>query len=77
MSLFGGLEISASGLTAERPPEDWLVKVYDEGRLVGAMSVDRPVTRRRSSGFIAGIASDAVEITGHLRRQLDRSSTAA
>ena len=36
-----------------------------------------PFTRRRSSGLIAGIASDAVELTEHLRRQLDRRSTAA
>jgi hypothetical protein len=34
-------------------------------------------TRRRSSGLIAGIASDAIELTEHLRRQLDRRSAAA
>jgi hypothetical protein len=35
-----------AGCTAERPPEDWLVKVYDEGRLVDLIyrPVDRPVT---------------------------------
>jgi hypothetical protein len=34
------------GFTAERPPEDWLVKVYDEGRLVDLIHrpVERPVT---------------------------------
>ncbi len=36
----------AAGCTAERPPEDWLVKVYDEGRLVDLIyrPVERPVT---------------------------------
>jgi hypothetical protein len=36
----------AMGFTAERPPEDWLVKVYDEGRLVDLIHrpVERPVT---------------------------------
>lgn len=29
------------GFTAERPPEDWLVKVYDEGRMVDL--IHRPV----------------------------------
>jgi hypothetical protein len=43
----------------------------------GLYVIGRPVTRRRSSGFIAGIASDAVELTDHLRRQLDRSTSAA
>jgi hypothetical protein len=35
-----------AGFTAERPPEDWLVKVYDEGRLVDLIyrPVERPVT---------------------------------
>jgi hypothetical protein len=35
-----------NGFTAERPPEDWLVKVYDEGRLVDLIHrpVERPVT---------------------------------
>jgi len=35
-----------AGFTAERPPEDWLVKVYDEGRLVDLIHrpVERPVT---------------------------------
>lgn len=35
-----------AGLTAERPPEDWLVKVYDEGRLVDLIyrPVETPVT---------------------------------
>jgi len=35
-----------AGFTAERPPEDWLVKVYDEDRLVDLIHrpVDRPVT---------------------------------
>lgn len=47
------------------------------GDVPGLYVIGRPVTRRRSSGFIAGIASDAVEITDHLRRQLDRSSNAA
>lgn len=36
----------AAGFTAERPPEDWLVKVYDDGRLVDLIHrpVERPVT---------------------------------
>lgn len=35
-----------AGFTAERPPEDWLVKVYDESRLVDLIyrPVERPVT---------------------------------
>ena len=36
----------AVGFTAERPPEDWLVKVYDEGRMVDLIHrpVETPVT---------------------------------
>ena len=36
----------AVGFTAERPPEDWLVKVYDEGRLVDLIHrpIETPVT---------------------------------
>lgn len=36
----------AAGFTAERPPEDWLVKVYDEDRLVDLIHrpVETPVT---------------------------------
>lgn len=35
-----------AGFTAERPPEDWLVKVYEDGRLVDLIHrpVERPVT---------------------------------
>jgi hypothetical protein len=35
-----------AGFTAERPPEDWLVKVYDEGRMADLIyrPVERPVT---------------------------------
>jgi hypothetical protein len=35
-----------AGFNAEQPPEDWLVKVYDEGRLVDLIHrpVERPVT---------------------------------
>jgi hypothetical protein len=35
-----------AGFTAERPPEDWLVKVYDEGNLVDLIHrpVETPVT---------------------------------
>ena len=38
--------LSEQGFTPEHPPEDWLVKVYDEGRLVDLIfrPVDRPVT---------------------------------
>ena len=38
--------LTAVGLTAERPPEDWLVKVYDEGRLVDLIHrpLETPVT---------------------------------
>lgn len=36
----------AAGFTAERPPEDWLVKVYDNGRLVDLIHrpIETPVT---------------------------------
>ena len=36
----------AVGFTAERPPEDWLVKVYDEDRLVDLIyrPIETPVT---------------------------------
>jgi hypothetical protein len=39
-------ELSAVGFVAERPPEDWLVKVYDDGRLVDLIfrPVESPVT---------------------------------
>ena len=35
-----------AGFTAERPPEDWLVKVYDEGNLVDLIHrpIETPVT---------------------------------
>jgi len=38
--------LAAAGLRPERPPEDWLVKAYDEGRLVDLIfrPVQRPVT---------------------------------
>lgn len=38
--------LSAAGFTAEHPPEDWLVKVYDDGRLVDLIfrPVENPVT---------------------------------
>ncbi|MEV0723992.1 nucleotidyltransferase [Micromonospora purpureochromogenes] len=36
----------AEGFNAERPPEDWLVKVYDEGRMVDLIHrpIETPVT---------------------------------
>ncbi|WP_325049918.1 nucleotidyltransferase family protein [Micromonospora radicis] len=36
----------AAGFTAERPPEDWLVKVYDGGRMVDLIHrpIETPVT---------------------------------
>ena len=36
----------AAGFTAERPPEDWLVKVYDDDRLVDLIHrpIETPVT---------------------------------
>ncbi|BCL13567.1 nucleotidyltransferase family protein [Micromonospora sagamiensis] len=36
----------ADGFTAERPPEDWLVKVYDDGRMVDLIHrpIETPVT---------------------------------
>jgi hypothetical protein len=39
-------ELSAVGFTAEQPPEDWLVKVFDEGRMVDLIyrPVESPVT---------------------------------
>lgn len=38
--------LAEAGFTPERPPEDWLVKAYDEGRLVDLIfrPVERPVT---------------------------------
>lgn len=38
--------LAEAGFQTERPPEDWLVKVYDEGRLVDLIHrpVERPVT---------------------------------
>ncbi|HZN17285.1 MAG TPA: nucleotidyltransferase [Micromonosporaceae bacterium] len=38
--------LAEAGFTTERPPEDWLVKVYDDGRLVDLIHrpVERPVT---------------------------------
>jgi hypothetical protein len=38
--------LEAAGFAAERPPEDWLVKVYDDGRLVDLIyrPVETPVT---------------------------------
>ncbi|MFI5492995.1 nucleotidyltransferase family protein [Actinoplanes sp. NPDC051859] len=39
-------ELSAVGFEVEQPPEDWLVKVYDEGRMVDLIyrPVETPVT---------------------------------
>jgi hypothetical protein len=38
--------LAAAGFVTERPPEDWLVKVWDDGRLVDLIyrPVERPVT---------------------------------
>ncbi|WP_267900706.1 nucleotidyltransferase family protein [Micromonospora craterilacus] len=38
--------LEAAGFTAERPPEDWLVKVYDGGRMVDLIHrpIETPVT---------------------------------
>jgi hypothetical protein len=38
--------LAEAGFVTERPPEDWLVKVYDDGRLVDLIyrPVERPVT---------------------------------
>jgi hypothetical protein len=38
--------LTEAGFTAERPPEDWLVKVYDEGRMIDLIfrPVETPVT---------------------------------
>ena len=74
--------------TGLRPDDSWIDPALRDrrgqithdggiGDVPGLYVIGRPVTRRRSSGFIAGIASDAVELTGHLRQQLDRRSTAA
>ena len=74
--------------TGLRPADSWLDPqllgrrgeiAHDGGitAIPGLYVIGRPVTRRRSSGLIVGIGSDAVELTEHLRRQLDRSSTAA
>ncbi|MEV6598338.1 nucleotidyltransferase [Actinoplanes sp. NPDC051346] len=39
-------ELSAVGFEVEQPPEDWLVKVYDDGRMVDLIyrPVESPVT---------------------------------
>jgi hypothetical protein len=39
-------ELAAAGFEVEEPPEDWLVKVYDEGRMVDLIyrPVESPVT---------------------------------
>ncbi|GAA2570981.1 hypothetical protein GCM10010435_51480 [Winogradskya consettensis] len=39
-------ELSSTGFEVEQPPEDWLVKVFDEGRMVDLIyrPVDLPVT---------------------------------
>jgi len=39
-------ELSAVGFEVQQPPEDWLVKVYDEGRMVDLIyrPVESPVT---------------------------------
>ncbi|WP_328466132.1 nucleotidyltransferase family protein [Actinoplanes sp. NBC_00393] len=39
-------ELAAVGFEAEQPPEDWLVKVFDEGRMVDLIyrPVESPVT---------------------------------
>jgi hypothetical protein len=39
-------ELSAVGFETEQPPEDWLVKVYDDGRMVDLIyrPVESPVT---------------------------------
>ena len=39
-------ELGAAGFVAEQPPEDWLVKVFDEGRMVDLIyrPVESPVT---------------------------------
>jgi hypothetical protein len=39
-------ELAAVGFEVEQPPEDWLVKVYDEGRMVDLIyrPVETPVT---------------------------------
>jgi putative flavoprotein involved in K+ transport len=74
--------------TGLRPDDSWLDpqlldrrgRIAHDGGIAdvpGLYVIGRPVTRRRSSGLIMGIGSDAVELTEHLRRQLDRRSTAA
>jgi hypothetical protein len=40
-----------AGFTAERPPEDWLVKVYDDGRLVDL--IHRPVEKEVTDETLA------------------------
>src|ERR1044072_3161227 len=39
-------ELAAVGFTTEQPPEDWLVKVFEEGRMVDLIyrPVESPVT---------------------------------
>jgi hypothetical protein len=39
-------ELAAVGFTVEQPPEDWLVKVFDEGRMVDLIyrPIESPVT---------------------------------
>lgn len=55
--------LSKAGFRTERPPEDWLVKVYDGGRLVDLIfrPVERPVTDE-SLGEADELRVDSIQV---------------
>lgn len=53
----------AEGFTAERPPEDWLVKVYDNGKMVDLIHrpIETPVTDETFRETVARVV-DAIHM---------------
>jgi hypothetical protein len=56
--------LAEAGFETERPPEDWLVKVYDEGRLVDLIHrpVERPVTDETLTADTDPISVSAIQM---------------
>ena len=52
-------ELAAAGFEVEQPPEDWLVKVYDEGRMVDL--IYRPVESQVTDATLADSVIRPVE----------------
>jgi hypothetical protein len=52
-------ELTAVGFAVEEPPEDWLVKVYDDGRMVDL--IFRPVEQPVTDGTLAESETLSVE----------------